>query len=329
MFIAGDIGGTKTLLGLYEKTGTAWTCRHEASYPSGAYPDFLSMLHCFMQDRAVVPEVLCLGVAGPVIEGRSEVTNLSWHLDEQELSRATGIPRVRLLNDLQAMSLGLLRLPADRFVDLNPAAIQRNGNRAVLAAGTGLGESILYWDGESHHALASEGGHTDFAPNDDLEDRLLQYLRHRFGGHVSYERILSGTGLINLYEFLRDSGWASESSLMAQRLSDSDDRARDISQAGLEGHDELSKKALALFVKLYGAEAGNLALKCFATGGVMIGGGIAPKILPALVSGGFMASFLAKGRFAGFMQTIPVRVALDSNTGLLGAVAWAERDLDP
>jgi len=329
MFIAGDIGGTKTLLGFYEKNRTGWTCRHEASYQSGNHPDFLSMLNHFMQAVDVTPEVLCLGVAGPVIEGCSEVTNLDWHLDEAELSRSTGIPRVRLLNDLQAMSLGLLRLPAERFVDLNPAAIERGGNRAVLAAGTGLGESILYWDGTCHHALASEGGHADFAPNDELEDRLLVYLRQRFGGHVSYERILSGTGLINLYDFLRDSGWAGESALMAQRLSQTDDKARDISQAGLEGRDELSKKALELFVRLYGAEAGNLALKCFATGGVMIGGGIAPKILPALLSGTFMEAFRAKGRFSGFMQTIPVRVALDSNTGLLGAVAWAARYLEP
>lgn len=327
MFIAGDIGGTKTLLGEYERDGAEWVCRREASFQSGHHPDFQTLLGVFMQDTAEVPEVLSLGVAGPVIEGCSEVTNLSWHLDERELARSTGIPKVRLLNDLQAMSLGLLRLSPERFVDLNPDGMERQGNRAVLAAGTGLGESILYWDGERHHAMATEGGHTDFAPNDEIEDRLLQYLRQRFGGHVSYERVLSGAGLVNIYEFLRDSGLVAESGQMAGQLSDTDDRARAISQAGLDGRDLLSRRALELFVRIYAAEAGNLVLQCFAIGGVLIGGGIAPKILPALTSGLFMQAFTAKGRFSELMRTIPVRVALDSNTGLLGAAVWAERYL--
>ena len=323
MFIAGDIGGTKTLLALYVRTETGWVNQHEASFSSRQYPDFQSLLQAFMADLDGVPDTLCLGVAGPVIEGRSEVTNLSWTLAENELAEVTGIPRVKLLNDLQAMSLGLLRLPSDRFIELNPEALHRAGNQAVLAAGTGLGESILHWDGERYHALASEGGHTDFAPNDAVESGLLHYLGKRYS-HVSYERILSGAGLVNLYEYLKDTDFAPQSLVMKERLAATDDRAREISQAGLEEGDALSREALRLFARIYGAEAGNLALKCFATGGVMLGGGIAPKILPVLTSGAFMESFCAKGRFADFMRSIPVRVALDSSTGLLGAASWAE-----
>lgn len=327
MFIAGDLGGTKTLLGLYAKTGTVWHCQREASFKSAAYPSFESILTEFMQGMTQKPAVLCLGVAGPVVDGHSSVTNLSWNLSEQGLAALTGIPGVKLLNDLQAMSLGLLGLPPDRFVDLNPGACAKPGNLAVLAAGTGLGEAILYWDGERHHALATEGGHTDFAPNDPEQDDLLLYLRDRYRGHVSYERILSGMGLIAVYDFLRDTGRVPESPAMRQRRLASDDPAREISQAALENSDALSLRALELFAKIYGAEAGNLALQCFAVGGVMIGGGIAPKILPALSSGAFMQAFCAKGRFADFLQTIPVRVALESGTVLLGAAAWAEQCL--
>ncbi len=324
MFIAGDIGGTKTLLALYEPAGSGWVRRHEASFKSQDYAAFDLMLREFMTNMTGIPDILCLGVAGPVIRGQSQVTNLNWTLDETALFSVTGIPRVKLLNDLQAMSLGLLRLPDSQFLDINPGATRQPGNQAVLAAGTGLGEAILYWDGDRYHALATEGGHTDFAPRTAQEDALLVYLRQRFGGHVSYERLLSGSGLVNLYDYLRDSGFAGESAALVARMAVSDDKAREISQAGIVEGDPLSREALRLFVSLYAAEAGNLALKCFATGGVMIGGGIAPKILPAIGPELFMEAFCDKGRFAGFLRQIPVRVALDSSTGLLGAEAWAE-----
>lgn len=324
MFIAGDIGGTKTILSLYEMTDQVWQGGRKISFESGTYHALEAMLKDLIAGAGGTPTVLCLGVAGPVVAGQSEVTNLGWMLDERELSRVTGIPKVKLLNDLHAMSLGLLHLPDASFVDLNPEGIRQSGNRAVLAAGTGLGESILYWDGHRYHALATEGGHTDFAPNNEQEDKLLAYLRDKYQGHVSYERILSGSGLINIYEYLRDSGFAEESDSFRAYVATNDDIASAISHCALFTGDRLCMEALRMFVSIYGAEAGNLVLKCFATGGVMIGGGIAPKILSAMTSDVFMDSFCAKGRFADFMRKTSVRVATDTDTVLLGAASWAE-----
>lgn len=327
MLLAGDVGGTKTILAQYEKSTEGLERVRERLYPSGDYASLDEIVSDFLSDQSVPLEAACFGVAGPVIDGRCYTTNLPWTIDERSLATTTGVGRVKLLNDLQAMALGLLRLGPEEWADLNPDAEPATGSRAVLAAGTGLGEAILYWDGMNYHPVATEGGHTDFAPNDALEDGLLVYLREKLGGHVSYERILSGPGIANIYHYLRDGGHAPESPELAALLGETDDPAREISGYAMERKDALALATLRLFARIYGAEAGNLALKCLARGGVLIGGGIAPKILFALTDGEFMEAFCAKGRFASFMRTMPVRVALNPSTGLLGAADYAARCL--
>jgi glucokinase len=327
MLIAGDVGGTKTILAQYEKSTEGLERVRERIYPSADYASLDEIVAEFLNDQSVPLEAACFGVAGPVVDGQSRITNLPWVIDERSLAATTGIARIKLLNDLQAMALGLLRLGPEEWVELNPDAEPATGNRAVLAAGTGLGEAILYWDGLNYHPVATEGGHADFAPNDALEDGLLVYLREKFGGHVSYERILSGPGIANIYEYLRDIGHAPEAPEFAALLRETDDPAREISHHALENGDVLTKATLRLFARIYGAEAGNLALKCLARGGVIVGGGIAPKILSILTDGAFMEGFCAKGRFAGFLRTVPVRVALNPGAGLLGAADYAARCL--
>lgn len=327
MLLAGDVGGTKTILAQYEKSTNGLERVQERIFPSADYGSLDEIVTEFLSDQTVPMEAACFGVAGLVIDGRSQITNLPWVIDEATLTVTTGGARVKLLNDLQAMALGLLRLGPEEWQELNPDAEPAAGNRAVLAAGTGLGEAILYWDGMNYHPLATEGGHTDFGPADALQDGLLAFLREKFAGHVSYERILSGSGIANIYEYLRQAGHAKETPEFRYALRVSDDPAREISRNALENGDPLARETLRLFARLYGAEAGNLALKCLARGGVLIGGGIAPKILPALTDGSFMEGFCAKGRFSGFLRSIPVRVALNPSTGLLGAADYAARCL--
>ncbi len=327
MLLAGDVGGTKTILAQYEKSTEGLERVRERLYPSADHASLDEIVADFLSDQSVPLEAACFGVAGPVIDGRCYTTNLPWTIDERSLAATTGVGRVKLLNDLQAMALGLLRLGPEEWADLNPDAEPATGNRAVLAAGTGLGEAILYWDGMNYHPVATEGGHTDFAPSDALEDGLLVHMRGKLGGHVSYERILSGPGIAHIYEYLRDSGHAPESPELSALLRETDDPAREISRYALENGDALARATLRLFARVYGAEAGNLVLKCLARGGVLIGGGIAPKILGALTDGEFMESFCAKGRFSGFMRTVPVRLALNPSTGLLGAADYAARCL--
>jgi glucokinase len=329
MLLAGDIGGTKTILALYDggQEGLPAAILREGTYPSAGYGSLEEIVKDFLGDQGVSLNAACFGVAGPVVDGRCQTTNLPWLIDERHLKSLLGIPKVKLLNDLQAMALGLLWLGGDEWVELNPRAIPATGNRAVIAAGTGLGQAILYWDGHLYHALATEGGHGDFAPNNALEDGLLVYLRNRFGGHVSYERILSGPGIVNVYEFLRDTNHAPESPEVAASIRKADDPAREISTHALHTGDALCRGALSLFARIFGAEAGNLALRCFATGGVLIGGGIAPKILPVLQDGTFLEGFCAKGRLSEFLSAVPVRVALNSHTGLMGAADFAARML--
>lgn len=329
MLLAGDVGGTKTILALYDGglEGLPATILREATYPSAGYGSFEDIVEDFLRNGRESLDAACFGVAGPVVDGCCQTTNLPWLIDEKRLIALLGIPKVKLLNDLQAMALGLLWLRPDEWVELNPHAKSATGNRAVIAAGTGLGQAILYWDGHLYHALATEGGHGDFAPNDPLEDGLLVYLRNKFGGHVSYERVLSGPGLVNVYEYLRDTKQAPESPGLDASIKNADDPAREISTRALRDGDGLCRGALSLFARIFGAEAGNLALRCFATGGVLVGGGIAPKILPALQDGSFMQGFCAKGRLSEFLSAVPVRVALNSHTGLMGAADYAARML--
>jgi glucokinase len=326
MILAGDIGGTKTVLALFEQTEAGLQPVRDATFKSQEHPSLEDILARFLRGGPkAVPRVACFGVAGAVINGKCDTTNLPWHLDETVLAAAVGAPRGKLLNDLEAAAYGMLYLRPDELCVLNPDAPPAGpGNVAVIAAGTGLGEAMLYWDGERHHPMASEGGHADFAPRTDQEIELLRYLRAKRGGHVSYERVLSGPGFSDLYTFLRDSGYAPETPALREKLKSGEPNVV-ITQLGMAGEDRLCAATVELFCTIYGAEAGNLALKCMAVGGVFVGGGVAPKILPALQSGSFLRGFTDKGRFADLLNRIQVRVALNPRAPLLGAAHFALR----
>lgn len=321
MILAGDIGGTKTHLALFPTEGPRSPVRQE-TFASGDFKDLDAIVTRFLTQGAQVTAA-CFGVAGPVFRNRAEATNLPWVIDGERLAGILGIPRAWIINDLEATGYGIGLLTTDEFFTLNVGDPSQGGNRAVIAAGTGLGEAILFWNGEAHLPSASEGGHADFAPRNALEIALLQYLLGKFD-RVSCERVISGMGLPLLYAFLKDTGHGTEPPWLTEAIAVGDPNVV-ITETALEGTVDLCVKTLDLFIALYGAEAGNLALKAKATGGVYVGGGIAPKILPKLRAGGFMAAFTAKGRFAEFMQAIPVHVILNPQAALLGAFHFARR----
>ncbi len=325
--LAGDIGGTKTILALFAGDKGPMRLIREAVYPSGLYSDLESVLKEFLQGNEIPPRRACFGVAGPVLQGRSETTNLPWIVDTDEISHRFAIPSVALLNDLEATAYGVLALPEEDFFILNRGEPERfsyetgtRGNRAVISAGTGLGEAILFWNGSAYQPSASEGGHGDFAPRNPLQVALLEYLWREYPS-VSYERILSGPGLFNLYRFLKETGHGEEPPWLAERLA-VEDPAAVVAEVALRGKADLCVKALDLFVSVYGAEAGNLALKALATGGVYLGGGIAPKILQKLRDGTLMKAFVDKGRFSELMSRIPVRIILNEKVALSGAAHY-------
>jgi len=322
--LAGDVGGTKTVLCLYriddgQPGKPALTEVHKTHFPSQAYTDFAELMGSFLNDVAPLrPTAVCLGIAGPVDEQRCDATNLPWVIDADQLAADFALDNVLLINDLEASAHGMLQLSADEFVELNPQAEPQTGHAAVIAAGTGLGEAILAWDGQRHIALSTEGGHADFAPNSAQEDSLLIYLRDRFGGHVSYERILAGDGFGNLYDFLNATGYARPNPGIEARMA-SGDRNAVISQHGLQGDDPLCTEVMRLFVRIYGRAAGNLALKCLPRAGIYIGGGIGPKIQAALRTTEFVSGFLDKGRMSRAIERIPLRLAMNPESPLLGA----------
>lgn len=321
MILAGDIGGTKTLLSLLERDANgALASVLEQSYPSLEFLEFDDILTAFLPAGVAISSA-CFGVAGPVVNQRCQTTNLPWLLDAEKLKNKLGTTQVKLLNDLEAMALGMLYLPEHDLLELNPNAQAQTGTIAVIAAGTGLGEAILYWDGHTYHPMATEGGHCDFAAQDAQQDKLLAYLRKRYPDHVSCERLISGIGFSHLYDFLCDQGVAPH--CLAVPPADSDtDRNAIISRLGVNGEDPLCAEVVRLFVELYGAETGNLALKSLAIGGVFIGGGIAPKILPAMQDGRFMQAFKAKGRFFDLLDKISVKLALNPRAPLIGAINY-------
>lgn len=319
MILAGDIGGTKTVLALVDDQ---FQIVREQTFASGEYDRFDDILSLFLHDQEP-PQSACFGIAGPVIDQRCQTTNLPWLLDGNELKQRLATSKVRLLNDLEAMALGMLHLPDSELVELNPNAHQQTGNIAVIAAGTGLGEAILYWNGERHVPIATEGGHCSFAPQTAQQDGLLHHLRSIYPSHVSCERILSGIGFSHIYDYLVASGFGAPCpAIPALEDSQCIDRNALISRLGMQGEDRVCQEAVRLFAEIYGAEAGNLALKCFASGGVFIGGGIGPKIKPILQSGVFINSFTNKGRFQGLLSTISVKLALNPRTPLIGAMHY-------
>ena len=326
MLLVGDIGGTKTLLETWaaEPGGRVVPVRQQ-SFPSGEYR---SLEEIIARYRTAAPgekfEACCFGVAGPIREGRCKVTNLPWEMEEASLAAACGAGRVKLLNDLEAMAYGMLFVAADKFVTLNEAASVRGGHCAVIAAGTGLGEAFLAWDGVAYHPMASEGGHADFGPRTELEIGLWRFLQGKYGSHVSYERILSGAGFYDLFLFLRSTGEFRETEELTRRLEQGEPQPV-ISELGLAGRDPLCAKTVELFCEIYGAEAGNLALKCVGLGGVFIGGGIGPRLRSAMTGGAFLRGFLDKGRFSNHLRSVPVRMSLDPQTPLLGAANYALR----
>ena len=325
MILAGDIGGTKTVVALFERRDDRLELRRDATFPSRDHASLEEILARFLEEGPAAIDAACFGVAGPVVGGQARTTNLPWTLDEAELARAVGARRVKLLNDLEAAAYGMLELGSDERARLNAGAdAGARGNVAVIAAGTGLGEAVLFWDGARHHAVASEGGHASFAARTDEEIALLRFLQAELGQHVSTERVLSGPGLYNIYRCLRETGSAPEPDWLAAQIEHGDPGAA-VGRAGLEERDPACAHALELFAAIYGAEAGNLALQCVAVGGVFIGGGVAPKILPALQSGRFMEAFTDKGRFSGMLKGLEVSVALDPRTPLRGAARIASQ----
>ncbi|PYV59321.1 MAG: glucokinase [Acidobacteria bacterium] len=321
MILAGDIGGTNARLALFDVQNGAYKLVSGSVFPSRQYRGLDEIVTKFVSDGELHPNLACFGVAGPVRNGKVETSNLPWVVDSKRLASELRLPSAILINDLEANAWGIAALQPDDVVVLNQVKDAPVGNKAVIAAGTGLGEAGMYWDGSKHHVFASEGGHTDFAPRNELEVDLLNYLRARFG-HVSYERIVSGPGLVNVFHFLRDTGRGAEPSWLTEQMASSDPAAS-ISMAALAGKCGLCEHAVDLFVSLYGAEAGNLALKIMATGGVYVGGGIAPKMLPKLAGPLFMQSFTGKGRMQTLLESIPVKVIKNEKLALLGAARYA------
>jgi glucokinase len=325
MVLVGDVGGTKTILALFGPSDCGWVCSKRTLYASSKYITFTELLKSFLTDVGSAITSVCIGVAGPIVNGDCVATNLPWVLSREEIGQYVNAPHVWLLNDLEATAWGLLGLPDEDFVELNPNAVQlQPGNIVVLAAGTGLGEAIMIWDGKNHSVIATEGGHADFAPNDQQQMGLLNYLMQKYGGHVSYERLLSGEGLVNIYHYLKQVQFAPAKLSTEQQMPDNDPAAV-IGAAWVEGSDELCVEALNLFCRVYGAEAGNLALKCLPKAGVYLAGGIGGKILPALKNGEFMKGFLNKGRSKVVLEKIPVRVCINADAALLGALKFIEK----
>lgn len=320
MILAGDIGGTKTLLAIFD----GQNCVIKKRFDSSNYTGFDKLLEDFL---VLIPnakiDTACIGVAGPIVNGDCETTNLPWKLTCNEISKRLKTSNVKLLNDLEAAAWGVLSLPESDFVLLNPNAKRQIGNSAVLAAGTGLGEAIIFHDGQKHHVIANEGGHCDFAPTDTQQIALLEFMRVRFSQHVSYERLVSGSGIELIYAFLKQSGNYKNT----VNLENAKDLAAEIGKAAVEKRDDLCVATLQLFSKIYGAETGNLALKCLPYGGVYLAGGIAAKCLPALQQGAFLEGFLAKGRYRGALEKIAIQVCTQPEVGLLGALHFAQTHL--
>lgn len=327
--LAGDIGGTKTLLQVVESALGGYGVIFERRYESAAYDQFLPLVSDFLdtasEQTGARIQSACFGVAGPVTGRKAKTTNLPWSLDATELERVLGIPRVRLINDFQAVGYGIEALGAADLVTLQAGQPQAHGPRVVIGAGTGLGHGILVWHQDHYEVVASEGGHADFAPTDALQIELLRYLQTRYG-LATWERVVSGPGLVNLFDFLRQSGTEAETDALRKARTKSEDVAATISQFALSGDDALAVRSLDLWVRLYGARAGNFALTCLPTGGVYVAGGIAPKIVDKLKDGTFVDSFCEREpRMRALLEATAVHVVINSKVGIMGAALVADR----
>jgi glucokinase len=321
MILAGDVGGTKVDLALYDFADGDLKHTREQRFAARDYAGLEEIVREFLMTEKVM--AACFGVPGPVRDGRLRLTNLPWTLDSRELAAHLKIDCVFLINDLEANGYGISELAANQIYTLSEGDLSQVGNRALISAGTGLGEAFLVWDGRNYVPYPSEGGHSDFAARNEDEIDLLRYLRQKYDGRISFERVVSGQGLTNCYEFLRDVRGIEEPAWLAERMAKEDPNAV-ITELALVAKSEICHKALDMFVSSYGAEAGNLALKVLSVGGLYVGGGIAPRILEKLKDGTFMKAFIDKGRLSQLLAHMPVRIILESRTALLGAAAYAE-----
>jgi len=323
MILAGDIGGTNARLAAFETAGNRLQCVVEKVYPSRQHNGLPEIVADFVKTEGIPAQSACFGVAGPVRGGRSKISNLPWTIDSRELAEQLRLRSVGLINDLEAFAYGIDALESKDFVTVSEGAADADGNMAVVSAGSGLGEAGLYWDGFRHHPFACEGGHTEFAPKNDVEIELLQYLMKKYGHqHVSYERILSGPGVKNIYEFLRDTAKEEEPAWLKEELDAAADAPALISELALANKAPICDRTLSIFVSVFGSEAGNCALKFMGTGGVFVAG-IAGKIVPKLKEPAFMRSFLDKGRMRPLLEGVPVKIVLNDDSGLIGAARYA------
>jgi glucokinase len=330
MILAGDVGGTKVHLALYDFTGGQLHPLRDQKFAAHQFSSLDEVVNKFLSGDESTPatnrsEILaaCFGCPGPVREGRLKLTNLPWILDVRDLSRSLQIKHVFLINDLEANGYGIPELTPDKIFTLHQGDKDATGHRGLISAGTGLGQALLIWDNEKHNPIPSEGGHCDFAARSTREIALLQYLKNKLNGRVSFERVVSGLGIRNIYEFLRDVEKIDEPKWLCDRMAVEDPNVV-IGECAEDGSSSICFETMKLFASAYGAEAGNLALKVLATGGIYLGGGIAPKRLKTMQNGFFMQAFLDKGRMSALLQAIPVRIILDDTCALLGAAAYAE-----
>lgn len=321
MFLVGDIGGTKTVLALYSRTGgVADGAVHETRFPSGEYGSLEAIIVEFLDQTRAKPGAACFGVAGPVKGDRAQITNLPWSIDARTIRSAFGIPQVFLLNDLEAIAQAVPHLGANDVHTLNPGAPMPHGTIAVVAPGTGLGTAFLIWTGDRYLACASEGGHAAFSPRNPQQLELLEVLQKQYG-HVSFERICSGGDLPNIYDFLRDQGGYLEPDWLRGELAQARDRTPIIVQAALENRADICEATLDIFVHSLGTFIGNLAVTLLPRGGIYLGGGIPPRILDRLRQPDFLGAIADKGRFSGLCASLPVQVIKDPKAALHGA-AW-------
>lgn len=329
--LVGDVGGTKTQIAVAWEDGSQWRLRHPRRYPSREYAGLDEILSHYLAGLARTPKAAALAIAGPVADDCSEATNLPWHLDARALESATGIARVRLLNDLEAIAWGIAGLTEKQFLTLQAGAAEACGNLAVIAPGTGLGQAGVFWDGQCHRPFATEGGHTDFAATDAREFALVEYLRGRYG-RVSWERVVSGMGIGNLYQFLHQYRGVDHHPRMTAVLAQQErprgepagDLAATVAALAATGDCGVCRETMDWFFVLLGREAGNCALKLMARGGVYLAGGILPKNLDLLRNGGFLQAFLDKGRMRGLLESMPVSLVLEEHGALIGAARFLQ-----
>ncbi|MBI5273525.1 MAG: glucokinase [Chlamydiales bacterium] len=327
MYLAADVGGTKTHLAIYESTNCKLQSIKDKKYPSKNYPNITNILQEFLSDFEGKIEKICIGIAGPVKNGICKTTNLPWVVDIKEVCKRLNITYGAIINDLEANAYGIKMLTKENFYCINKGVETLVGNQALISAGTGLGEAGIFFNGKQHIPFACEGGHCDFAPKNELEVDLLRFLMKRYGAHISFERVLCGRGIYEIYQFLTETKREIKCADVDEQIKRLDP-PKIISEAGVKGECKACRSTLEVFCSIYGSEAGNCALKFMALGGVFIGGGIAPKILTVLKNSDFLTSFVGKGRFEEFLSQIPINIVLNENTALLGAAFFCENCLN-